>query len=164
MQDLDPSDICKKKFLNPLKRIRVIIRTPTHGRTDGRTDRQTDRQTDGRTNRVNPVYPPQLCCGGYNDKHLSFGIWCDLYERFDSRSISWMLMPWPLMSPGHQHGNDYVEWTCPCFLWRKIYIICAISESRNYRKCTHKGLTFDRSDTFPWFCYIRLTSTDLSPA
>ena len=52
----------KKKKLNPLKRIRVIIRTPTHGRTDGRTD----RQTDGRTNRVNPVYPPQLRCGGYN--------------------------------------------------------------------------------------------------
>ena len=42
-----------KKNLNPLKRIRVIIRTPTHGRTDGRTD----GQTDGRTNRVNPVYP-----------------------------------------------------------------------------------------------------------
>ena len=46
MQDLDPSDICKKNFLNPLKGIRVIIRTPTHGRTDGRTDRQTDRRTD----------------------------------------------------------------------------------------------------------------------
>ena len=40
MQDLDPSDICKIFFLNPLKRIRVIIRTPTHGRTDGRTDEQ----------------------------------------------------------------------------------------------------------------------------
>ena len=51
MQDLDPSDICKKKILNPLKRIRVIIRTPTHGRTDGRTD----RQTDGRTNTLNFV-------------------------------------------------------------------------------------------------------------
>ena len=35
----------KKKNLNPLKRIRVIIRTPTHGRTDGRTDRQTDGRT-----------------------------------------------------------------------------------------------------------------------
>ena len=46
MQDLDPSDICKKKILNPLKRIRVIIRTPTHGRTDGQTYRQTDRRTD----------------------------------------------------------------------------------------------------------------------
>ena len=45
MQDLDPSDICKKKFLNPLKRIRVIIRTPTHRRTDGRTDGQTDGRT-----------------------------------------------------------------------------------------------------------------------
>ena len=48
-----------KKKLNPLKRIRVIIRTPTHGRTD--------RRTDGRTNRVNPVYPPKLRFGGYNN-------------------------------------------------------------------------------------------------
>ena len=62
MQDLDPSDICKKKILNPLKRIRVIIRTPTHGRTDGRTD--------GRTNRVNPVYPPKLRFGGYNNRKI----------------------------------------------------------------------------------------------
>ena len=44
MQDRDPSDICKKKFSNPLKRIRVIIRTTTHGRTDGQTDRRTDKQ------------------------------------------------------------------------------------------------------------------------
>ena len=44
MQDLDPSDICKNFFLNPLKRIRVIIRTPTHGRTDRRTDGWTDEQ------------------------------------------------------------------------------------------------------------------------
>ena len=35
----------KKIFINPLKRIRVIIRTPTHGRTDGRTDRQMDGRT-----------------------------------------------------------------------------------------------------------------------
>ena len=62
MQDLDPSDICKKKFLNPLKRIRVIIRTPTHGRTD--------RRTDGRTNRVNPGYPPKLRFGGYNNLYM----------------------------------------------------------------------------------------------
>ena len=67
MQDLDPSDICKKKNLNPLKRIRVIIRTPTHGRTDGRTDRQTDGQTDGRTGWIQPIPPPQLRCGRYND-------------------------------------------------------------------------------------------------
>ena len=47
MQDLDPSDICKKKFLNPLKRIRVDPDHPdTDPRTDGRTDRQTDRRTD----------------------------------------------------------------------------------------------------------------------
>ena len=65
MQDLDPSDICKKKFLNPLKKNRVIIRTPTHGRTDGRTDRQTDRQTDGRTGWIQYT-PPKLRCGGYN--------------------------------------------------------------------------------------------------
>ena len=70
MQDLDPSDICKKKKLNPLKRIRVIIRTPTHGRTDGRTDRQTDGQTDGRTGWIQYT-PPQLRCGGYNKPGLT---------------------------------------------------------------------------------------------
>ena len=65
MQDLDPSDICKKKFLNPLKRIRVIIRTPTHGRTDGQTDRRTDEQGES------SIPPPQLRCGGYNKWELS---------------------------------------------------------------------------------------------
>ena len=70
MQDLDPSDICKKNFLNPLKRIRVIIRTPTHGRTDGRTDGRTGGQTDGRTGWIQYT-PPQLRCGGYN----KFRIW-----------------------------------------------------------------------------------------
>ena len=68
MQDLDPSDICKKNFLNPLKRIRVIIRTPTHGRTD----RQTDGQTDGRTGWIQYT-PPQLRCGGYNNGLLPDG-------------------------------------------------------------------------------------------
>ena len=63
MQDLDPSDICKKKFLNPLKRIRVIIRTPTHGRTDGRTDRQTDRRTDEQGESSIPP-PPNFVAGG----------------------------------------------------------------------------------------------------
>ena len=56
MQDLDPSDICKKNFLNPLKRIRVIIRTPTHGRTD----RQTDGRTDGRTDEQGESSIPPL--------------------------------------------------------------------------------------------------------
>ena len=69
MQDLDPSDICKKHFLNPLKRIRVIIRTPTHGRTDGRTDRQ--RQTDGRTGWIQYT-PPKLHFGGYNNSHYGY--------------------------------------------------------------------------------------------
>ena len=77
MQDLDPSDICKKKFLNPLKRIRVIIRTPTHGRTDGRTDGQTDRQTDGRTGWIQYT-PTKLRFGGYNDiaNRNMFCGWC----------------------------------------------------------------------------------------
>ena len=35
-----------------MKRIQVITRTPT---------------ADGRTNRVNPVYPPKLRCGGYKN-------------------------------------------------------------------------------------------------
>ena len=61
MQDLDPSDICKKIFLNPLKRIRVIIRTPTHGRTDnGRTDGWTDGRTDRRTDEQGESSIPPL--------------------------------------------------------------------------------------------------------
>ena len=63
MQDLDPSDICKEKILNPQKRIRVIIRTPT---TDGRTDGRTDRQTDGRTGWIQYT-PPKLRFGGYKN-------------------------------------------------------------------------------------------------
>ena len=60
MQDHDPSDISTKNFLNPLKRMRVIIRTPTHGRTDGRTDGQTDGQTDGRTDEQGESSIPPL--------------------------------------------------------------------------------------------------------
>ena len=38
-----------------------------HPDTDGgRTDRQTNGRTDRWTDRVNPVYLPQLRCGGYN--------------------------------------------------------------------------------------------------
>ena len=55
----------KKKILNPLKRIRVIIRTPTHGRTDGRTDRQTDRRTDEQGESSIP--PLNFVSGGYNE-------------------------------------------------------------------------------------------------
>ena len=63
------------KNWNPMKTIQVIIQTPT---ADGRTNRLTDGRTDGGTNRVNPVYPPQLLCRGYNNnnlmvtEHLSF--------------------------------------------------------------------------------------------
>ena len=75
IQDLDPSDTYNPKKWNPMKTIQVIIQTPT---ADGRTDRLMDGRTDRGTNRVNPVYPPQLLCGGYNDnnlmvtEHLSF--------------------------------------------------------------------------------------------
>ena len=86
MQDLDPSDICKKKCLNPLKRIRVIIRTLTHGRTDGRTD----RQTDGRTGWIQYT-PPQLRCGGYKKTPKNRIFWI-------SWSIPWLMMSCLLLS------------------------------------------------------------------
>ena len=57
IQDLEPIDIYTKKIKTDEKNS-IIIRKPPDGRTD--------RRTDGRTNRVNPVYPPQLRCGGYN--------------------------------------------------------------------------------------------------
>ena len=53
--------LCKKNW-NPMKRIQVVIRTPTaDGGTDGRTDRRTDRQTGWIQ-----YTPPQLRCAGYN--------------------------------------------------------------------------------------------------
>ena len=60
MQDPDPSDISTKNFSNPLKRIRVITRTPTHGRTDRQTDRRTDGRTDGRTDEQGESSIPPL--------------------------------------------------------------------------------------------------------
>ena len=120
MQDLDPSDICKKKILNPLKRIRVIIRTPTHGRTDGRTDRQTDGQTDGQTGWIQYT-SPQLRCGGYKNgilgKKISF--WKDWYPK----TSVWGLVdekkylkkiafnPQKVKQKGGQNGSTYVSST-----------------------------------------------------
>ena len=62
----------KKKNLNALKRIRVIIRTPTHGPTDGRTDRQTDRRTDEQGESSIP--PLNFVSGGINTAlwHVDF--------------------------------------------------------------------------------------------
>ena len=53
-----------EKNWNPMKRIQVIIRTPT---ADRQTDGRTDRWTDGQMDRVNPVYHPQLRCKGYKN-------------------------------------------------------------------------------------------------
>ena len=68
MQDLDPSDICKK-ILNPLKRIRVIIWTPTHGRTDRQTDGQTDRRMDEQGESSIP--PLNFVAGGINNSDMN---------------------------------------------------------------------------------------------
>ena len=65
MQDLDPSDICKKKIKSTEKNYRY--HPDTDPRTDGRTDRQTDRRTDEQGESSIPPPPPKPRFGGYND-------------------------------------------------------------------------------------------------
>ena len=55
-----------QKNLNLVKRIEVIIQTPT---ADGRMDGRTEGQMDGRTEWIQYT-PPQLRCGGYNEPIL----------------------------------------------------------------------------------------------
>ena len=126
MQDLDPSDICKKKNLNPLKRIRVIIRTPTHGRTD----RQTDRRTDGRTNRVNPgldVWASRVKCPARFVSHLheiciyiwvvySLCFFCCLFI-----TVTW----WHVWCIEWASGNQEEVQACLVTLW--LFIISCYS-------------------------------------
>ena len=45
-----------------------------------------------------------------------------------TRSISWLLMPWLLTSPGHSsHDIDYVEYAGPDLTWGRILRTCVIS-------------------------------------
>ena len=55
-----------------------------------------------------------------------------------TRSISWLLMPWLLTSPGHQHPwywLDYVVSVGSCLIWGRISTTCVASMWRNDTKC-----------------------------
>ena len=57
-----------------------------------------------------------------------------------TRSISWLLMPWLLMSPGHQqpwYWLRYVEKVGSCLIWGRISTTCIISMWRNDTKCKY---------------------------
>ena len=89
MQDLDPSDISTKNFSNPLKRIRVITRTPTHGRTDRQTDRRTDGRTDGRTDEQgeSSIPPLNFVSGGITKEFALLTLTPICLSKFSFESI-----------------------------------------------------------------------------
>ena len=142
MQDLDPSDICKKKFLNPLKRIRVIIRTPTHGRTDGRTDRQTDRRTDEQGESSIP--PPKLRFGGYNYANPVYGVATICHQ------VLWL-----------RWGHPSLFHTATSLLiWYKMFCVRDISHRLIWMEFINKLSVYAQSEMhsrFNWWIIVVLT-------
>ena len=69
-----------------------------------------------------------------------------------TRSISWLLMPWLLTSPGHQqpwslrrhdinsHDIDYVEYVSLGLTWERILSTCAISMWSNDIECKYNSM------------------------
>ena len=52
----------------------------------------------------------------------------------ETRPILWLLMPWLLVSPGHQPSWYWLCTTCnACVLWEWISTTCATSMLRNHR-------------------------------
>ena len=99
MQDLDPSDICKKKNLNPLKRIKSY-HPDTDPRTDGRTDRQTDRRTDEQGESSIP--PLNFVSGGimiYSYRGVFFSQWQQSLKWYNSIEKSFLA-----------NGNTAFKW------------------------------------------------------
>ena len=89
------------KNWNLMKRIQVIIRTPTaDGRTDGHLWRIWSQLLWSKLHRrrtVNPVYPPpQLHCGGYDESASFTDTFCGLEgwcEWIHPRCIPWWSFP-----------------------------------------------------------------------
>ena len=56
-----------------------------------------------------------------------------------TRSISWLLMPWLLTSPGHQQPWYwlYIEYVGPYLTWGRILSTCVVSMWRNDKKCKY---------------------------
>ena len=65
-----------------------------------------------------------------------------------TRSISWLLMPWLLMSRAHQQPwyVEYVEYVGSGLTWGRILSICVISMWSNDIKC--KYMFYFPSETF----------------
>ena len=58
-----------------------------------------------------------------------------------TRSVSWLLMPWLLMSPDHQHPWYWLCWIVnPCLTLGRISTISVTSMSRNDIKCKYTFL------------------------
>ena len=156
MQDLDPSDICKKKILNPLKRIRVIIRTATHGRTDGRTDGQTDRQTDGRTGWIQYT-PPKLRFGGYNNKWnkgiLVTGVTLGIIIFTRITLVHTLLNPDYVMSTWiEQHTIQYGYELIWIIIASKVIPLWGIEKNNSVTKVGH-GPSFNHQKYGLWVVY-----------
>ena len=54
-----------------------------------------------------------------------------------TRSISWLLMPWLLTSPGHQQPWYWLWRICPGFTWGMILSTCVIWRWSNDMKCKY---------------------------
>ena len=56
-----------------------------------------------------------------------------------TRSISWLLLPRLLASPGHQLVNQ-VHWADPCLTQGRISVAGTVSMSMNYRNCKYMSI------------------------
>ena len=54
-----------------------------------------------------------------------------------TRSISWLLMPWLLTSPGHQQPWYWQCRICSCLTWGRISSTCVIPMLSNDIKCKY---------------------------
>ena len=146
MQDLDPSDICKKKNLNPLKRIRVIIRTPTHGRTDGRTDEQGESS----------IPPLNFVSGGIKMRM------CHVVDAYRSSLLS------SFIGPFRRVTNEIRFISIGVKIWARPNIKLSYQYSVfSYKTClnTKQVLYHDRfcSLTVVIECFFRVKSFQLAP-
>ena len=72
----------------------------------------------------------------------------------NTRSISWLLMPWLLTSPGHQQPWYWLCRVCSCLIWGRISTTWVVSMWRNDTKCKYmfmfplKNLARKAPDTF----------------
>ena len=79
---------------------------------------------------------------------------CQMNALVNTRSISWLLMPWLLTSPGHQQPWYWLCRVCSCLIWGRISTTWVVSMWRNDTKCKYmftfplKNLARKAPDTF----------------